>query len=52
MSMTLRSKPELSIETPETTPTELPVEALTEGPPAREEPLTAIPQMATPPIAT
>jgi hypothetical protein len=43
MSMTLRSKPELSIETPEATP----VEALTEGPPAREEPPTAIPQIAT-----
>jgi hypothetical protein len=42
--MSFRSKPE--------TPTEPPVEALTEGPPAREEPPTAIPQIATPPIAT
>jgi hypothetical protein len=49
MPMSFRSKPEPPTET---TPTEPPVEALTEGPPAREEPPTAIPQIATPPIAT
>jgi hypothetical protein len=57
MPMTLRSKPEPSAETPETTPTEPPVEAPTEEPPAREEPPIAIPpiaisQIATQPIST